>query len=73
MTPQTTRLPGEQEIEPWYDAVCALWDDVALYEAMAARGRDIAAARYSEVVSRRRHVEYFTSLTRRAGPLVSIQ
>jgi glycosyltransferase involved in cell wall biosynthesis len=24
MTPQQTRLPSEQEIEPWFDAVCAL-------------------------------------------------
>src|SRR6266478_2199954 len=24
------RLPSEQEVEPWYDAICALWDDPAL-------------------------------------------
>ena len=71
MTPKTTRLPSEQDVEPWYDAVCTLWDDVALYAAVAGRGQSIAAARYSEAVSRQRHVEYFTSLTTRAGPLVS--
>ena len=35
MTPKTTPLPTEREIEPWYDAVCALWDDAALYDAVA--------------------------------------
>ncbi len=63
MTPQTTRLPSEQEIEPWYDAVCALWDDAGYYRSLAERAHEIAVARYSEDVSRKRHVGYFTSLT----------
>jgi glycosyltransferase involved in cell wall biosynthesis len=63
LTPHTTRLPSEAEVGPWYDAICALWDDAALYQAVAARARAIAEQRYSEVVSRRRHVDYFTSLT----------
>ena len=42
MTFKTTRLPSEAEVEPWYDAVCALWDDPALYRAMAARAHAIA-------------------------------
>jgi len=62
MTDEGNALPSESEIEPWYDAVCALWDDAALYRAMSARGRQIAEERYSESVSRRKHVEYFTSL-----------
>ena len=62
MTFKTLRLPSEQEVEPWYDAVCSLWDDPALYHSMAIRARQIAAKRYSEDVSRRRHVDYFTSL-----------
>jgi glycosyltransferase involved in cell wall biosynthesis len=62
MTYNTTRLPTEAEIEPWYAAVCSLWDDAALYDAMAVRAREIAEARYSEAISRRRHVDYFTSL-----------
>ena len=62
MTPTGTRIPSEQEIEPWFEAVCALWDDAALYEAVSARGRAIADARYSENVSRAKHVDYFTSL-----------
>lgn len=62
MTADTARLPSEQEVEPWFNAVCALWDDADLYASMAARGRQIAEARYSEAISRPRHVDYFASL-----------
>jgi hypothetical protein len=65
MTPQGTRVPDERETEPWYRAVCELWDDAARYETIGARGRTIAAGRYSEAVARARHIEYFTSLERR--------
>jgi glycosyl transferase family 1 len=69
MTPKTTRLPSEQEIEPWYEAVCALWDDATLYQSVGARAHQIAEARYSEIVSRKRHVDYFTSLTTGGRPI----
>ena len=62
MAYDTMRLPSEEEVQPWYDAICALWDDADLYRSMAERARRIAAERYSEEVSRRRHVDYFTSL-----------
>ena len=63
LTAEELRLPDEGDIEPWFDAVCALWDDPALYDRVSARARAIASERYSEDVSRQRHVEYFTSLT----------
>jgi glycosyltransferase involved in cell wall biosynthesis len=69
MTSKTTKVPSESEIEPWYEAVCQLWDDAALYRRVAARAREIAEERYSEAVSRRTHVNYFTSLTTRSGPI----
>jgi glycosyltransferase involved in cell wall biosynthesis len=69
MTYKTTRLPSEQEVEPWYEAVCALWDDSALYHSVATRAREIAEERYSEAVSRKKHVDYFTSLTPRGRPI----
>ena len=69
MTFTTTRLPTEQEVAPWYDAVCRLWDDEALYAAVAARAREIAHERYGEEASRKRHVDYFTSLTPATGPI----
>ncbi len=62
MTEKTTRLPTEQEIEPWYDAVTSLWDDPALYASLSERARQIAGERYAESVSRNRHVDFFTSL-----------
>jgi glycosyltransferase involved in cell wall biosynthesis len=71
MTDTTTELPSEIEIEPWYEAVCALWDDPALYGSMAARARAIADQRYSEAFSRMKHVDYFTSLQPDGHPLQS--
>ena len=62
MTFKTTKLPREREVEPWYEAVCSLWDDPARYHAIATRAREIADERYSEHASRMKHVEYFTSL-----------
>jgi glycosyltransferase involved in cell wall biosynthesis len=69
MTPDTTQLPTEQELEPWYEAVSELWDSSDLYASMAARARVIADERYSEAVSRSKHVDYFTSLKPGRFPL----
>lgn len=69
MTYKTTRLPTEAEVQPWFDAVCALWDDAALYQAVASRARQIAEERYSEAVSRRKHVDYFASLRPGGRPI----
>jgi glycosyltransferase involved in cell wall biosynthesis len=69
MTFKTTRLPSEQEVEPWYAAVCALWDDPALFHSVATRAHQIAEERYSEEVSRKRHLDYFTSLRSGACPI----
>jgi len=71
MTPHGTRVPAEIEIEPWFEAVCELWDDAGSYESLAARGRAIAGDRYSEAVARARHVEYFTSLPSRGTPFAT--
>jgi glycosyltransferase involved in cell wall biosynthesis len=69
MTDATTRLPAEEEIEPWFAAVTSLWDDPALYKSIAERARQIAIERYAEPASRKRHVEYFESLGHGHGPL----
>ena len=68
MTPQGTRVPDEAEIEPWYRAVCELWDDRALYDRIGSSGLAIAGDRYSETGARARHLEYFTTLERRGTP-----
>jgi glycosyltransferase involved in cell wall biosynthesis len=62
MTDRTRRLPGEAEVEPWLDAVTSLWDDPSLYADMSARAHALARTRYAEDVSRKRHLDYFTSL-----------
>ena len=69
MTDRSTRLPAEEELEPWYDAVTSLWDDAELYRAMSARARQIAVERYAESVSRKRHVDYFASLKPGGDPV----
>ena len=71
MTYESTGLPSEHEVEPWYDAVCALWDDADLYRSVSATAHRIAEERYSEQVSRRQHVEYFTSLEPGGRPIQS--
>ena len=70
MTSKTTKLPSEQEVEPWYEAVCTLWDDPALYHSVATRARQIADERYSERMSRMKHVDYFTSLKPGGRPIL---
>jgi glycosyltransferase involved in cell wall biosynthesis len=69
MTVASSTLPSEHDVEPWYDAVCALWDDPTLYDAMASRGRRLADERYSETVSRKKHLDYFTSLEPGGHPI----
>jgi len=69
MTESTTGLPSEPEVEPWFDAVCALWDSPAHYQTIAAQARRIAADRYSEQSSRRKHVDYFSSLKAGGCPI----
>ncbi len=70
LTVDSTRLPAEEDVDPWYEAVCRLWDDQHLYDACAARGRGIAESRYSEAVSRKKHLEYFTSLKAGCGSVI---
>jgi glycosyltransferase involved in cell wall biosynthesis len=65
----STRVPSEHDVESWFDPVCALWDDAAHYHAVATRAHAIAQERYSEAVSRRKHLDYFTSLTPRSDPI----
>jgi glycosyltransferase involved in cell wall biosynthesis len=62
MTFKSARVPDAADVEPWFDAVCALWDDPILYQDVATRARRIAEERYTEHVLRERHVSYFTAL-----------
>jgi hypothetical protein len=61
MTPKDPTIPSAAEVRPWFDAVCALWDDAALYQELSRRARRLAEARYSEAESRRSHLGYLTA------------
>ena len=61
---KTTLLPTEAEVEPWFDAVCELWDDERAYASASAAARATAERWYSERVMRRRYLEFFESLER---------
>jgi glycosyltransferase involved in cell wall biosynthesis len=65
LTHTTTRLPSEAEMRSWFDAVCALWDDRAHYDRVAAAARRLAVERYAEPVLRAAHLDFFESAARR--------
>ncbi len=71
MTEETLEVPDEQDVMGWYDAVCELWDNQELYQSLARDARQIAGDRYSESVSRQKHVDYFTSLTPGTSPFLA--
>lgn len=58
----TTTLPTADDVRPWFEAVCRLWDDADFYGGVAARARQLAAERYAEPLLRSKHVDYFSSL-----------
>ena len=62
LTPDSLELPGREEVQPWFDAVCRLWDDPACYKAASRSARTTAEERYHERVMRKRYREYFESL-----------
>ncbi len=62
LTPETQELPSKEEVQPWYDAVCELWDNPARYNEASEAARATAEQLYHERVMRRRYREYFESL-----------
>lgn len=62
LTPDATDLPSEEDVRPWFQAVCRLWDDPAYYAEASKRARAEAEHRFAEPVMRRRYCEYFESL-----------
>jgi glycosyltransferase involved in cell wall biosynthesis len=55
-------LPSVVEMQPWFDAVCELWDDTAAYDHASKHARMVARRWYSEDVMRQRYLAYFASL-----------
>jgi glycosyltransferase involved in cell wall biosynthesis len=67
LTPESRELPSEEDVRPWFEAVCDLWDDEARYANASARARAEAEARFSEHVMRRKYLDYFESLGEGGG------
>ena len=55
-------VPEAEEIRPWFEAVCELWDDPGKYAAASRKARETAERLYGEPEQRRRYLEYFESL-----------
>jgi glycosyltransferase involved in cell wall biosynthesis len=62
LTDTSQMLPSVSEAQPWFDAVCELWDDAGAYAEASARARETAERWYSEPVMRQRYLDYFASL-----------
>jgi len=62
MTELTSELPTAADVQPWFDAVCELWDDARAYAAASALAREIARRWYDERVMRQRYADYLESL-----------
>ena len=62
LTEKTKELPTVEEAQPWFDAVCELWDDEHAYAEASALARATASRCYSEPIMRQRYLDYFASL-----------
>jgi glycosyltransferase involved in cell wall biosynthesis len=62
LTPETQELPSKEEVQPWFDAVCGLWDNPARYKEASEVARATAEQYYHERVMRKRYRDYFESL-----------
>ena len=69
MTEKSRTLPSVEDAQPWFDAVCELWDDADSYRSAAARARQAADEWYSEADQRRRYLQYFATLPAPPLPL----
>ena len=54
------RMPRDEELAPWFDAIVKLWDDRGAYAAASAAALASARALYDEAAQRQRYVDYFT-------------
>jgi glycosyltransferase involved in cell wall biosynthesis len=62
LTPEARDLPTVDEVRPWFDEICRLWDSPDAYRDAAERARAEGMARFHESVMRPRYLEYFESL-----------
>ena len=58
-------LPSVDDVRPWFDAVCALWDDPEEYRVVSARARAEAVTRFAEPILQGRYLDYFAKIEKR--------
>jgi glycosyltransferase involved in cell wall biosynthesis len=68
-TRKTTTLPAAAALQPWFEAVCRLWDDDKFYAAVSRRAAEIAGDRYNESRLKAKHLDYFCTLPATSGTL----
>ena len=59
---KSLEVPEAEEVRPWFEAVCELWDDAEKYAAESRRARETAERLYSEPALRKRYLDYFEGL-----------
>lgn len=62
LTEKTEQLPTVVEAQPWFDAICELWDDERAYAEASKLARNAAERWYGEAIMRQRYLDYFGSL-----------
>jgi glycosyltransferase involved in cell wall biosynthesis len=62
LTPEARDLPAADEVRPWFDEICRLWDNADAYADASRRARAEGVARFHETVMRQRYLDYFESL-----------
>jgi glycosyltransferase involved in cell wall biosynthesis len=65
----TASLPAPAAVQPWFEAVCRLWDDEPFYQRISDRAASIARESYSESQLKALHVDYFTSVSKASQSL----
>ncbi|HKA37556.1 MAG TPA: glycosyltransferase [Thermoanaerobaculia bacterium] len=64
LTGKSLEVPGAEEVRPWVETVCELWDDPAKYTSESQRARAAAERLYGEAALRRQYLDYFTEALR---------
>ncbi|MDA0664278.1 MAG: glycosyltransferase, partial [Proteobacteria bacterium] len=54
--------PDRSELQPWFDAVCRLWDDAAFYERTSRRVAATGQELYRVDILRQRYLDYIESM-----------
>ena len=65
LTGKSLEVPEAEEVRPWVDAVCELWDHPDRYATESRRARETAERLYGEAALRNRYLEFFEDVLRR--------